>query len=220
MGKTALIAGSTGLVGRELLHILLDESGYDEVVSLVRRPSGLTHPKQIEVIVDFDKLQDYKEYFRVEGVFCCLGTTIKKAKTREAMYKVDVEYPLALAKIANEMGAEQFSVISSIGANPKSKTWYLKMKGELEEKLKKIGFTSLHIFRPSLLLGERKESRPGEKLAGVIYPLFSPIMIGSLKKYRGIQAKTVAASMYQATQKKNIGTKVYLSNEIEAITKK
>lgn len=217
MTKKALIAGATGLVGRELLTILLDKPSYSNIISLVRRPTGLSHSKLAEVVVDFENLHEYKELFNVEDVFCCLGTTIKKAKTRSAMYRVDVEYPVNLAMLTKEAGAEQFSVISSIGASPEAKSWYLKMKGDLEEKLDSIGFNSLHIFRPSLLLGEREEWRLGEKLAGVIYPLFSPILVGSFKKYRAIKARTVAAGIYKAAQEPGKGTKIFVSDEIESI---
>jgi uncharacterized protein YbjT (DUF2867 family) len=155
--KTALIVGSSGLVGSELLQILLKGNDYHKVYALVRRPLDLKHPNLNEFICDFDRLEDMQDYFAVEDLYCCLGTTIKKAQTQEAMYKVDVEYPITIARLAKEKGANHFLIISSMNANPNSFLSYPKMKGELEERLKRISFESLSILRPSLLLGDRKE---------------------------------------------------------------
>ena len=131
-GKTALIAGAAGLVGNELLHFLLNGTEYEKVIAIVRRPLELSHPKLVETIVDFDQLEKFRENFIADDVFCCLGTTIKKAKTKEAMWKIDVEYPVGIARLASEQGADKFLLISSMGANPNSSVWYSKMKGKLE----------------------------------------------------------------------------------------
>ncbi|MDE3840420.1 oxidoreductase [Bacillus methanolicus] len=216
-GKTALIAGASGLVGRELLYYLLDGNQYDKVVAIVRRPLGIKHPKLEEIIVDFENLFNYKYHFRVDYVFCCLGTTIKKAKSKEAMLRVDVDYPLIIARVAKEMGAKQFLVISSIGANPNSFIWYTRMKGLLEEQLKEVGFRSLHIFRPSLLLGKRTEFRLGETVGAFLSGKLSFAFIGPLKKYKAISGKTVALCMYKIAQNNKKGVNVYISDEIETI---
>ncbi|MDQ0220994.1 NAD-dependent epimerase/dehydratase family protein [Peribacillus cavernae] len=215
--KSALIVGASGLVGRELLQYLLNERDYRRVVTLVREPLGIQHPKLLEVPVDFDRLDTHRERFDVDDVFCCLGTTIKKAKTREEMAKVDIGYPLAVAKLAYENAAKQFLVISSMGADPDSRIWYSRMKGVLEQEVKKVGFPSLNIFRPSLLLGNRKEFRLGESAAASILPLLSFLLVGSLKRYKAIQAKTVALAMYRSAQRDNHGITTYLSHEIEAL---
>lgn len=217
--KSALLLGASGLVGSELLQCLLNEKGYNTIVILVRKPLGIKHPKLIEIQADFGHLELYRDHFKVDDVFCCLGTTIKKAKTREEMTKVDVGYPLTAAKLAQEEGAKQFLVISSMGADPQSSFAYSRMKGTLEMELSNVGFQALHIFRPSLLLGQRKESRLGESAAAAIFPPLSFLLVGPLKKYRAIQAKTVAQAMYRAAHNHNQRTTVYLSNEIEALGK-
>ncbi|CAH0344943.1 NAD(P)H-binding protein [Bacillus sp. CECT 9360] len=217
--KAALLLGASGLVGSELLQCLLNEKDYASIVILVRKPLGIQHHKLIEVQADFDHLEWYREHFHVDDVFCCLGTTIKKAKTREAMTKVDVDYPLSAAKLAQEEGARQILVISSMGADPQSSFAYSRMKGMLEVELGNVGFQALHIFRPSLLLGNRKESRPGESAAAVLLPPLSFLLVGPLKKYRAIQARTVALAMHRAARNNSQGTTIYLSDEMEALAK-
>ena len=155
--KSALLVGASGLVGGELLNCLLIGSEYSKVLILVRKPLGLIHPKLEERVIEFEELARYKDCFKVNDVFCCLGTTIKKARSQKAFKKVDVEYPLEIARLAMEMKAEKFLIISSMGANPRSSVFYSRMKGLLEQKIKEISIKSIHIFRPSLLLGNRKE---------------------------------------------------------------
>jgi uncharacterized protein YbjT (DUF2867 family) len=219
-GKSALIIGASGLVGSELLQYLLNGEDYSTVAALVRKPLGIQHNKLAEITVDFDHLDSYYDHFKVDDVFSCLGTTIKQAKTREEMTKVDVGYPLAAAQIAHKQGARQFLVISSMGADPQSSFAsfaYSRMKGTLETELTNIGFQALHIFRPSLLLGKRKEFRLGEAAAAVVLPRLSFLLAGPFKKYRAIQASTVALAMYSAAQKDIKGKTIYLSHQIEAL---
>ncbi|RFU62443.1 NAD-dependent epimerase/dehydratase family protein [Peribacillus glennii] len=215
--KSALIVGASGLVGSELLQILLNEGAYRKITAIVRKPLGIQHPKLEEKTVDFNHLDHYSEYFIADDVFCCLGTTIKKAGTKEEMTKVDVGYPLAAAKLSFENGASKFLVISSMGADPDALVAYSRMKGMLEQELSKVGFQSLHIFRPSLLLGNRKEFRAGESAAGFLFPLLSFLLVGPLKKYKAIQAATVALAMYRAAQSGKKGKTIYLSDEIQDI---
>lgn len=214
VGKSALLVGASGLVGGELLNCLLNGTEYSRVLIFVRKPTGLKHPKLEEHLIEFNNLPCYKEFFEVNDVFCCLGTTIKKAKSQAAFKKVDVEYPLELAKLAKEMKVEKFLVISSMGANPKSPVFYSRMKGLLEEELKMISIKSLHIFRPSLLLGDRKEFRIGESISAYLTKGISFIFIGPLKKYKPIDAKRVAKGMYKAAQSTSEGIFRYLSDEI------
>lgn len=219
-GKTALIAGASGLVGNELLHLLIEGEEYETVHALVRRPLDINHPKLIEVICNFDNLEEVEEYFQVDDVFVCLGTTIKKAKTKEAMYKVDVEYPVAIAQLANKKYAKQFLFISSMNANKDSSIWYSKMKGMLEEEVKKLPFVSISIFRPSLLIGERKEFRFGEKIAEKLFQGVSFLMPESWKSNFAIEASTVAQSMYEVAQTYKRGIAVYSSKDIRNMIKK
>jgi len=217
--KTALLAGATGLVGNELLQYILQRPAYTKVKVLVRRPLQIEHPKLEQIVVDFDHLEQYQEHFRVDDVYCCLGTTIKKAGSQETFKKVDYEYPLALAKLAKQGGAQKFLIITALGSDANSNIFYNRVKGEVEEAIKQIGLPSLHIFQPSLLLGDRQEFRFGEKIGVVLSPLISPLMVGSMKKYRPIQAKDVAFAMYLTAQKSLTGTFVYKSDQIQKRSK-
>lgn len=214
--KTALLVGATGLVGNELLMFLFP--GYETVKVFTRKRLGIDHPKLEQIIVDFNKLVQYKEHLYVNDVYCCLGTTIKKAGSQEAFRKVDFEYPLQLAKLANECNVERFLIITAMGADKSSKVFYNRVKGELEAELLIVGFPALHIFRPSLLLGDRKEFRLGEKLAIVLSPLFSFALVGGLRKFKPIQAKAVAKAMYLVGQMQVTGKFTYLSNQIQDIS--
>ncbi|WP_084243948.1 oxidoreductase [Planomicrobium okeanokoites] len=213
-GKSALIAGATGLTGSKLVEVLLDRPEYDRVTVLVRRPLELEHPKLEQIQVDYYRLEDYKKHFQVDDVFCCLGTTIKKAGSQKAFRRVDYDYPVALAELAKSAGAKKFLVISAMGADSRSNIFYNRVKGQMEDSLKKLDLSALHIFRPSLLLGDRKEFRLGEKAASLISPVFSPILRGGMKKYKPIQAEQVAQAMYAAAQSESGGVHIHPSDEI------
>ncbi len=216
--KTALLAGASGLVGNELLHILLNNSHYQQVTVLVRQPLELTHDKLKQVPTDFDKLDEYAQYFDVDDVYCCLGTTIKKAGSQEAFKKVDYAYPLHMAELAKSQQVKNFLVITALGADSDSKMFYSRTKGQLQVRLKKIGLTAVHIFQPSLLLGDRKEFRLGEKAASSLSPVFSRLLKGKMQKYKPIEAKSVALAMYEAAQIERTGNYTYPSNRIEKIS--
>ncbi|MCM3124678.1 NAD-dependent epimerase/dehydratase family protein [Mesobacillus sp. AQ2] len=216
-GKTALIAGATGLIGKELLQFLLNGNEYDKVIAIVRRPVGIDHPKLDERIVDFNQLEQRKQLFTADDVFCCLGTTIKKAKTKEAMWKIDVEYPVSIATLASSEGAKKFLLVSSMNADPESAIFYPRMKGKLEEEIKQIPFETTAIFRPSLLLGEREEFRFGERTAAAIFSKLPFLFTGPLRKYKAIEGRTVASAMYRVAQKNDKGLTVYPSELIQEI---
>lgn len=208
--RTALIVGATGLVGKELLQLLLDSSTYTEITVLLRRPLAIDHPKLKQIVVDFDNLDSYeKEFVSIQDLFCCLGTTIKKAGSQEAFKRVDFNYPLATAKLAKKQGIQQFFVISAIGANPTSRVFYSRVKGEMEEALKAVQLPALHIFRPSLLIGQRPEFRFGEKAAEIARPIYTPFLQGKLKKFKPIEGKLVAKAMYESAKAEQTGTIVY-----------
>ena len=206
MNKTALIAGASGLTGGYLLNLLLESPEYSSVIAYVRKSSGLTHPKLKEIVVDWETLQ---EPVAAEDVFCCLGTTIKKAGSQEAFRRVDYDYPLQLAQIQYRGGSQQFLLVSAMGADAKSSIFYSRVKGELENALQSIGYKSLHIFRPSFIAGPRKESRTGEKIGLAIFSILSTLFIGPLKKYAHIQAEHIARAMLRTAQKNEQGTKLY-----------
>lgn len=215
--KTALIAGATGLTGSELLKLLIESEEYHLVKVLTRSPIKLQHPKIQYLHLDFDNLSAYADAMSADDVFCCLGTTIKKAKTKEAFKKVDYFYPLELAGLTHAQGAQKFLVVSSVGANEKSFFFYAKVKGAMEKALSGIGFDSLHIFRPSLLLGKRKELRIGEYIASLLFKVMSHFFVGPLKKYRGIKAKCVAKAIYKVAQSSPTGTTIYYTKDIHLI---
>jgi uncharacterized protein YbjT (DUF2867 family) len=196
MLKTAFIAGGTGLTGSELLKILLQDAKYGLVYSAVRTPSGIVHPKLKELIINFDDIPySLSEIKSVDDVFCCLGTTIKNAGTREKFRKVDYEYPLAIANWAREIKASHFLCITAMGANEKSNIYYNKVKGETERDISLIDIPAITFFRPSLLLGDRKEKRVGEKVAIIAGKAISFLMTGPLENYKPIEAKDVAKAM-------------------------
>ena len=199
--KTALILGATGLVGNQLLELLLNDNRYKQITCLLRKPlagfvtSGYEHKLQ-PVVIDFEHLQDYAGYFVVDHVYVCLGTTLRKAGSKAAFRKIDFEYVHVAAQLARSHSAGSFVWISSVGADAKSPSFYLRVKGELENAIFNLsGLENAATVRPSLLLGKRQESRPAEKLGIMLAPLFSPLLCGPLKKYRPVAARTVAQQM-------------------------
>jgi uncharacterized protein YbjT (DUF2867 family) len=215
--KTALLIGATGLIGSELLKTLLNCKEYTKVIVLGRKSLVIDHLKLEEKIIDFNQLHSLRIDSQIDDVFSCLGTTIKKAKTQQAMRKIDVEIPLQVAKLTKALGAKHFLFVSALNANSQSAIFYSRMKGELEDEVKTIGFPSVSIFRPSLLLGKRQEFRLGEKLAEIFFYVFPFIFAGPLKKYKAIKAQTIAAAMLNAAQLHYAGVYVYPSDHIEKL---
>ena len=218
--RTALLAGASGLVGSELLQGLLQSPIYDKVKVFVRTPLQVEHAKLEQVIVNYDQLENYEQHVQVDDVYCCLGTTIKKAGSQAAFRKVDYEYPVRLAQLAKRCGVQQYLIITAIGADANSSIFYSRVKGEVEAKLKGLGIASLQIFRPSLLLGKRTEFRLGERLASWLSPLYGLLLFGSLRKYRSIQASTVAKGMLAAGAAQLPGIHIYNSAEIERLSQR
>jgi uncharacterized protein YbjT (DUF2867 family) len=147
-------------------------------------------------------------------VFCCLGTTIKKAGSQEVFRKVDYAYPLRIAELAIANGAEQLLIVTALGADPNSRIFYNRVKGEIEQAISKIPFRAIHIFRPSILVGNRRESRPGERIGIAAMKFFSFLMVGSWRKYRPIRAELVARAMIAAAKMSRYGISIYESDEI------
>lgn len=196
---TALIAGGSGLVGGFLLRELLASPEYDRVIAVGRRPLEVEHEKLTQVVTEFAALRELKEPLRGDDAFCCLGTTIKKAGSREAFRAVDHGAVLAYAWAAQRGGARRFFTVSSLGAAAGSRVFYNRVKGETEEALQVLGFDTLGIFRPSLLRGPRVEFRFGERVGELALALASPFLVGGWRKYRAIDAEVVARAMLRAS---------------------
>lgn len=193
--RSALIFGASGMVGNELLHLLISDSNYASVVSIGRREIELQHPKFKQVVIDFDKIDSQELHFSGKDVYCCLGTTIKKAGSKDVFRKIDFEYVAKIAALAKKNKVENFAVISSLGVTDKPRGLYLKTKADMEAAVKKLNFTRTFILRPSLLLGKRTEKRRGEQWGEIILRIVSPLLIRSLKKYRGVSSRRVAKKM-------------------------
>jgi uncharacterized protein YbjT (DUF2867 family) len=195
MARTALIAGSTGLIGRSLLQKLLDSQDYRQVIAVTRRPLGLAHPKLLNPTSDFEHLGALGGQLAAEDVFCCLGTTTAKAGGQAGLERVDYHMVLDLARSARAAGAQQFLVVSAVGSSLRSPAFYSRVKARMERSVAEVGYPTVHILRPSLLLGARGESRPAEEIAQKITPLLAPLFAGPLARYRPVAAETVAEAM-------------------------
>lgn len=210
--KVALIAGATGLIGSSLLQKLIQDAAYSKIISIGRRASGLTHAKLQSIVVNFDSLDESKHLLIADDVFCCLGTTMKKAGSKDKFFKVDHDYPVALARVAHENGARQFLLVSALGADEKSSFYYNEVKGKVEKAIHAIGFESYHIFRPSLLLGPRDEKRPGEEAAKKFYRIFD-FLIPS--KYKGVEGSKVAEAMLFYAKEELPGKHIHPSADLQ-----
>ena len=212
---TAIVAGATGLVGGLLVEEILSRPGWAKVVTVGRRPTGRQHPKLEERVVDFAALGEGL-LPRADAAFCCLGTTIKKAGSQEAFRAVDLDAVLHFARAAKMGGTDRFFVVTATGADARSRIFYNRVKGEAEEALRQVGFAVLGIARPSLLLGERAESRPGERVAVAVSRALGPLL--SAFSARPIEARTVArALLAMAETSDQSGARVWSNAELHAL---
>jgi uncharacterized protein YbjT (DUF2867 family) len=216
--RTALIAGASGLIGSELLQLLIKDDFYAKIYVLTRRTLDIPEEKVEQLIVDFEEFRA-EELPEVQDIYCCLGTTMSGAGSKTVFRKVDYHYPLKIAELCRKNGAEQYMLVSSMGADKNSRFFYNQVKGEVEETLAAVGYPALHIFRPSILLGDRKEKRTGEKIAQVLMKAASPLMISKLKSYRPIYAKTVAEGMLVAAKQELKGPHLFESEQIKILAK-
>ena len=209
--KTALVAGSTGLIGKQLLDLLLESDRYKKVIAITRHDIPV-HPKLSQIKIEFDSIGEKSSALKADDVFCCLGTTMKKAGSKEKFYQVDFYYPLLLAKISHSEGARQFMLISALGADKNSSIYYNHVKGEIEDAVTEVGFSAVHIFRPSLLLGPRKEKRFGEDV-GKFFSRFLGFLIPS--KYKPIESIKVARAMLAMANKNETGIFIHESASLQ-----
>jgi uncharacterized protein YbjT (DUF2867 family) len=199
--KVALLAGASGLVGGYVLDSLLDAPDFSRVFAISRRPLGREHPRLANRIVQFEKLETQLKGTQCHVAFCCLGTTIRQAGSERAFREIDHDLVLSFARAAKAAGAQRLVVVSAAAADPRSRNFYLRVKGEVEQGLERIGFQSLDILQPSLLLGwRRNDVRPLELLATVFMPLANPFLSGSRVHLRAISAHTVADAAIGASR--------------------
>ena len=212
MPSQAVIVGATGLVGSACLPLLLER--YENVTAFVRRTTGVRSGRLAERIVDFANLGKMDIPYGAH-VYCALGTTIKKAGSEAAFRRVDEEYPRMLAERASAAGGARFVLVSSVGADAKASTFYLRVKGELEDAVRAMPFQAVHILRPSLMIGERAERRLGERIGFPVARIAAPLLVGSLRKYRAIPGVDVARAMVAAGNKELAGCFIYHYDEIK-----
>lgn len=215
--KTALVFGGTGLVGGHIVDHLIANHAYSNILVFTRSVFKTSHQKITNHLIDFDKPQDWHHLVKGDDIFVALGTTMAKAGSKEAFLKVDYEYVLSILNIAERNNVSQCMLVSSVGANAQSLFFYTKVKGKVEEKVKKLSFWSIHIFQPSLLLGERNENRAGEEVAGKIGKAIDVLTFGALTKYKPIEAAVVAKAMVNAAQLLQSGVYTYNSKQLNEL---
>lgn len=218
MERKAVVVGGTGLVGGYVVRELLVQKEYTRVMVLGRRPLDIKHPKLEQALIDWEQPQ--KSAFALEGVddvFCCLGTTMKKAGSKEQFRQVDLDYPVLTAQLGKEAGAVQMLAISAMGADPDSRVFYNRTKGEAEEALAAIGLPALHLFRPSLILGARSERRFGEAAATIVMKALDGLMTGRFASYRAIPASFIARAMVRIALAQASGVHIYPNDIIRVI---
>ena len=215
--KKAVLFGASGFIGSFILEELLQNSDYEQVTIIVRKPLNINHPKLKTLIGDYHTLPGLKEQIVADEIFIALGTTLKNTPDKTEYYQVDHDYPVLAAKIAKANGAKSVFMVSAIGANAHSKITYVRTKGETERDIIALGFEHTHIFRPSMLMGNRKEHRPLEKFIQKTWSVVDLILIGHLKKYRGIEGKDVARAMVAAAKNQREKVKIYEWEEMRKL---
>lgn len=220
--KTAAILGSTGMIGSYLLDLLLTDDYFNTVRILVRRPVHKTDQKMEIKLVNYYDPESVKLALEgVDVIFSCIGTTQKNVNGDKQLYrKIDFDIPLMAARLGKETGCEKFILVSSVGADSHSSTFYLRLKGELENAIQAIGLVAVHIMQPSMLLGDRKEKRTGENILQGSLKLLSGLFFGRLRKFKAIHGKTVAAAMVNAAKKEEKEVFRYTYDEIKKLAKK
>ncbi len=220
MSKVALLAGTNGLAGRALLEQLLQAPEYTRVHALTRRPLGREHSRLANRIVQFERLDEQLAGLRCQHAFCCLGTTLRNAGSAEAFRSSELGMVLDFARVAKACGAERFIVVSSAGADAGSKNLYLSVKGEIEAALVGVGFASLDILQPGLLLGPRAESRPAEAVMRLLAPALNPLLVGKWAAYRGVRVEDLATAMLAVARTAKRGVNRYSGEALSAMTRR
>jgi uncharacterized protein YbjT (DUF2867 family) len=212
--RLAWVFGGGGLVGAQLIDVLIEAPDYSRIYSITRRPSLRASPKVLNRIVRFDELEVQLAGVPVHDAFCCVGTTMARAGSEAEFRAVDFDTTLRIARVSSKAGAQRFIVVSAVGASPTARSFYLRMKGELEQALAALKFEALHILQPGLLLGSRSENRPVEAALRMLMPVVNPLLLGQMRAYRGIAARTVAAAMLGAARSGRRGLHRYTYDAI------
>ncbi|MHA7055723.1 Rossmann-fold NAD(P)-binding domain-containing protein [Aquimarina sp. M1] len=216
MAKTAIILGATGLTGSSLLSILLDDDRYTRIKLFSRKTVGISHPKIEEHLINLLQLKTEAIDFMGDDVFCCIGTTLAKTPNKGLYRAIDYGIPVTAAQLCQLNNMKTLIVISALGADPKSRVFYNRTKGEMEEAVLMLKIPKTHILQPSLISGKRDEKRIGEYVFKKIMKLVSPLLIGSLKKYQTINPQTIATAMVWLANN-HYDHKRILSDEIKEI---
>ena len=211
--RTALIFGSSGLVGGHLLNQLIKDTNYSKIKLFVRSVPKISDPKVEIIKTDFNDLENHKEDIKGDDCFFCIGTTKKNSPDKDEYRRVELDIPREITKIAKSNLVNSFIFVSALYANSKSSGDYLKFKGLVEEELKRLNFPKIGIMRPSFLIGDRKEKRASEKIGIFVFKLLSPLLLGPLKKMKPIQAETVAKTMIRVANE-NLERNIFESDEI------
>lgn len=213
----ALVLGSSGLIGIETIDLLLNNDKYETVYAISRSILPIKHNKLIQIIADYNSIESHIKDLQIDHIYSCIGTTKAKTPDKKKYYEIDLSYPKKVASLLFANGSTTLCLVSSIGANATSNNFYLKLKGDVEDSLRQIGFSSFHIFRPSLLLGNRKEFRLMERIAQFIYPIFNVLLIGKMKDYKSIHARDIASAMINASIASNPGEHIYQTQLIKEL---
>ncbi|MDC1485466.1 NAD(P)H-binding protein [Pelagibacteraceae bacterium] len=211
--RTALLFGSSGIVGGHLLNQLIKDTNYSKIKLFVRSVPKISDPKVEIIKTDFNDLENHKEDIKGDDCFFCIGTTKKNSPDKDEYRRVELDIPREITKIAKSNLVNSFIFVSALYANPKSSGDYLKFKGLVEEELKRLNFPKIGIMRPSFLIGERKEKRASEKIGIFVFKLLSPLLLGPLKKMKPIHAETVAKTMIRVANE-NLERNIFESDEI------
>lgn len=209
MSRTALVAGASGLVGGHVLRLVLADATYTRVVTLARRSLSVQYTKLEQRVVDMGTLNALVDLPHIDDVFCCLGTTIKTAGSQQAFRTVDYDYVVGVAHAGQRAGGAQFLLVSAIGADPASRIFYSRVKGEVERAVRELPYKAVQIFRPSFLMGDRRKARLGERIGVPVARVVAPLLVGPLRRYRPVHAADVARAMVQVAKAAPGGPNVF-----------
>lgn len=215
--KTALIFGATGFIGSHLLRDLLDNPDYERVIAVTRKPLALNHARLTTLIGDLASLPALKPQLVADEVFIALGTTRKHTADEAEYYKIDHNYPVLAAEIAKANGAKSVFLVTAVGANAGSGVFYVRTKGEVERDVLALNFDHTHIFRPSMILGEREEDRPRERMIIAVWNVINPLLVGPVDRYRGLTGGEIAQAIAKAAQRQTEKVRIYHWKEMAAL---